>query len=587
MTDRVAELEAKVAELSEALRGLDARLVAVEHGTARAGAARRAAAADAAREAAAAASAPLGDVPSASSAVAFVGRTLLVLAGGFVLRALTDSGMLPPAVGVGLGLAYAGTWIAIADLAGRKGAGWSACFHGISATLIGFPLLFEATFRFRLLGPGAAAVMLGALTAVALGVAARRRLPGLAWLVSLAGVATAASLALAPLDGRATLPALYLVLLGGATLWLGYILDWRGPRWPIAFAADLVVAIVTLRAVAGGAVEGPGSAFVVQAALMLVYLASIATRTLLLGRSVVSFEVVQTAAALAVGLGGAAYVAARSGGGAGAFGIVSLAAGLAAYGVAFAFVERRQKGAANFTFYTSVAAVLVLAGTALVLPPDALALTWVAFGLVAAAFARRQKRQTLAVHAAVYGVAAAIASGLLAHAFETAFAAPSAAWTPATLPSVLVLAAFAATAWLAAGATPRSRPVERVPQLVAVAALACAAAGVVVGWLAPPLAGIGGDASAGTVATIRTAVWVAGALVLSWAGRRREWAEAGWLAYPALAAIALKILLEDLQRSRPATLFLAFALYGGALILVARGRHRARGGATPDAGADG
>jgi len=57
---------------------------------------------------------------------------------------------------------------------------------------------------------------------------------------------------------------------------------------------------------------------------------------------------------------------------------------------------------------------------------------------------------------------------------------------------------------------------------------------------------------------------------------REAWREAGWLVYPALAATGLKILLEDLPRGRPATLFLAFALYGAALIAVARARHRPR-----------
>jgi hypothetical protein len=37
-----------------------------------------------------------------------------------------------------------------------------------------------------------------------------------------------------------------------------------------------------------------------------------------------------------------------------------------------------------------------------------------------------------------------------------------------------------------------------------------------------------------------------------------------------LAAGGLKLLVEDLPRSRPATLFIALALYGGALIVAPR-----------------
>lgn len=576
MTDRVAELEAKVAELSTGLRDVERRLAALERGGARAPARRPAAG----EGPSAPGGPPLAAVPSAASTVTFVGRTLLVLAGAFVLRALTESGTLAAPLGVGLALAYAGTWIALADVAGKRGAKWSAGFHGASAAMIAFPLLFEATFRFRLLSPSGTALLLAGLTAVALAVAARRNLQGLAWLVSLAGAATAVSVALAPLEGRALLPTLYVVLLGIATLWLGYVLDWYALRWPIALAADFLVGVMALRAVSSTTAEGPGTASIAQAALLLLYLGSIAARTIFLGRKVIAFEVVQTALTIAVGLGGAGFVAARSGGGAGGFGIVSLAAGLAAYFVAFELVERRQKGPANFTFYTTVAIVLLLAGTALVLPEAALGITWAALGVVFAALARRRRRKTLAVHAAAYGVMAAIVSGALGHAFEASFASPAVAWTAASLPEVVVVVAAAATAWLCAGGPARRSWLERIPQLLLVAVVACGASGLVVGWLVPLLAGRPPGAAAGTVATVRTGVWVAGALWLTWLARRDPWVEAGWLTYPALAAIGLKILLEDLQRSRPATLFLAFALYGAALILVARGRRTREGPST-------
>jgi len=570
MADRVADLEAKVAELARTLADVEARLGRLERAPARAPARRPAPAA------APPGAAPAG-VPSPAAGFALVGRTLLVLAGAFVLRALTDAGTVPAPLGVALGLAYAGTWIALADRAGKKGALWSAGFHGATAAMIGFPLLFEATFRFRLLSPAAASALLAGLTAVALAVSVRRRMEGLAWLVSLAGVATAAAVALAPHTGRATFPALYVIALGIATLWLGYVLDWHGPRWPMAMAADALVAVVSLRAVAPDGGEGVGAAFLVQAVLMVAYLGSIGARTLLLGRRVVPFEVFQTAAALAAGLGGAAAVAARTGGGAElAFGLVAALTGVASYGAAFAFVERRHQGAMNFWFYGSVALVLVLAGTALLLSGPALPLAWGALAVVAAALSRRSGRLTLAMHGAAYAVAASLAAGLVSHAGEVSFASPEQAWEPAGLAGLLVLAATIATAWLAAGAA-RARVAERIPQLLLVAAAAAGAAGVAIGALVPLLAGTpGAGAAPGTVATIRTAVWVAGALLLTWLGRRAAWREAGWLVYPALAAIGLKILLEDLQRSRPATLFLAFALYGAALIVVSRVRTRPR-----------
>lgn len=579
MPERLEELEQRTAELSAGLREVERRLDALERG-ARAPAPRRASVPGAAVEAAGRPSASAGDVPSAASTVTFVGRTLLVLAGGFVLRALTDSEKLAAPLGVGLGLVYAGTWILLADLAGRRGAKWSAAFHGASAAMLGFPLVFEATFRLRLLTPSSAAVLLAGLTGVALVVAARRRLQGLAWLVSLAGTATAMSLALAPLEGRALLPTLYVVLLGIATLWLGYLLDWYALRWPIAIAADLLVAIMALRAVSSTAAEGPRIAAIAQAGLLLLYLGSVAIRTVGLGRKVIVFEGVQTALAIAVGLGGAGFVASSSGGGATIFGVVSLVAGAAAYLVAFEFVERRQKGPANFRFYTTVALVLVLAGSALVLSDGALGVSWAVLGVSFATFAYRRGRGTCASHAAAYCVAATWVSGSLGHALESGLASPAIAWTPATVFEVLAVLAAAAAAWLCSAGPVRRLWYERIPQLLLIAVLVFGASGLAVGWLVPILAGTPPAANAGTVATIRTAVWVIGALWLTWLARRDAWIEAGWLTYPALAAVGVKILLEDLQRSRPATLFLAFALYGAALILVARGR-RSHDGSTP------
>ena len=100
-----------------------------------------------------------------------------------------------------------------------------------------------------------------------------------------------------------------------------------------------------------------------QFALMAAYLGSTAIRTLGLRRSVVAFEMVQAAAVLVAGLGGAAFVTARAGLGAGALalGALSLCFGAAAYGIAFAFVQR-ERSPANFYFYTTAGAAFVLAG---------------------------------------------------------------------------------------------------------------------------------------------------------------------------------------------------------------------------------
>jgi hypothetical protein len=570
MSDRLSELEGRVAALGDALGRLETRLAVLERRPAKAAGPRRAAIAPAADVTAAQVA---GDFAAVSKHLALAGRTLLVLAGAFLLRAVTDSGAIPTWLGVALGCAYAGAWVALAHRDGPAKP-WSAAFHGVSAIVIGFPLLFEATTRFHLLSPEVATVVLTGFTGVALAMAALRRLQAIAWLVEIGGIVTALALMVA--TAHLASPVLYLGAVGVATLWLGYVLDWIYLRWPIAFVTDLAVVFITMRAVSPTSAEGPRMVLVVQVAVMALYLGSIALRTLLLNRSVVDFEVVQTAVLLGVGVGGASYVTTSSGMGAAAVGVITALFGAATYAVAFAFVERRRAGKANFYFYGAVALVFVLAGTALVLPDAALSVTWAVLAVITAALSRTLRRATLAVHACIYGVAASIQSHALDHAGTALVASPAIAWPRVSAVVPLVVAGLLAATWLTGrtGAAPVP-PQNRIPRCLLVASVALAAAGLLVGWLVPPLAGAPGPgASAGVTATIRTAVLVAGVLLLAWLGRREAWREAGWLAYPLLVVTGFKLVLEDIARSRPASLFLAFALYGAALILVPRLRRR-------------
>jgi hypothetical protein len=575
MSDRVAELEGKVAELAESLKEMERRVASLERGLATATARRvRVAAAAASAPATDAAAAMLRqDAASVGQTASFAGRTLLVLAGAFFLRALTDGGQLPTWLGVGLAFVYAGIWVALADRAAAKRHLASAGFHGAAAVAIGFPLLFEVTAKFKLVPTWISTILLSAFTAVALAVAARRRFQTLAWLVVLAAIPAAYALMLA--QGRVAPPLVFLVVLGVSTVWLGYLLDWHGLRWPPAIAADLAVLFLAVQAVRPGAPDGPVTAVLVQFALIAAYLGSTAVRTLGLRRSVVAFEAFQAGAVLLAGLGGAAFVTARAGMGAGAvaLGVLSLAFGAAAYAVAFAFVERARTPA-NFHFYTSAGAAFVLAGATFLLPADPRAVLWTALAVAAAVAARGTGRGTLAAHTALYAFAAALSSGMLVHAVESLFAAPDVAWTPATFASVVAALGGGAAAW-ALGSVPARAPLDHAPRLALHVVVATSVAGLLAGWVAPLVAGApGAGADAGVVATVRTVVLAAGALGLAALGRTEAFGEARWLAWPVLGITGLKLVLEDLPRSRPATLFLAFALYGGALILVPRLRRR-------------
>jgi hypothetical protein len=513
------------------------------------------------------------------------GYTLLALAGGFLLRSLTDSGRLPPAVGVALGFAYAGLFVALADRAGGKGKLTNAGFYAASATLIGFPLLYEATVRLQLLSVPVASTLLVAFSAGELAVAARRKMQGLGWIISFASVATAIGLMV--VTGRMVPPTLALLAIGGGLLWLGYLRDWYGPRWPVAIVLDVVYLVLAARSVAPSTAEGPGLVLVAQGLLVVVYLSSFAARTLFLGRDVVTFEAVQTAGVLLSGMGGAAFVAARSGVGTAGFFAASVVLGVAAYAVAFAFLEHRKQGRANFYFYSSVGLVFVLLGTGLFLPDWATALTWAALAAVVGTIARLTSRRTLTVHAVVLAVGAAAWADLLLNADRTLFTSAAVPWPPLPPAALLVLVFLAAATWSTALGPPRITIPERVTQFVITVVTALALAGAVSGFLAEWLGPPGPEANLGFIATSRTAILSGAGLLAAWLGRREAAWEVGWLAWPLLLVGGLKILMEDLSRGTPATLIVSFACYGAALIIVPRLRARRAGAAAPGAPAGG
>ena len=570
MDDRLLRVESAVQDLVQSIGHLERRLALME----------RAVAATGAADAEISASPALPDRPGPSdlptrpararddlvTMLSFIGRTFVALGGAYLLRALTDAGVVPLPLGTALGLAYAMAWLVMSHRAGAAHGRTSAAFHGLVATMIAFPLIWESVTRFQLLTPNAASLALALVTALTLASAVRQQSQVLAWIAVLAGLGTSLVLVAAT---RVVLPvAGFTIALGIATLWIGYSVDWVLLRWPAALVADLMVLALAARVASGSWPDPPARVIALQLLLLTGHLASVAARTLLRGRGVNLFEVLQTAAALALGFGGAVYVAQATGFGATALAAMNLLFGAGCYGVAFAFLARQQGLRTNFYFYTSLGLILVLVSMALLLTGATVALAWTALGVLTTWLALRTHRVTLNSHAAVYTLAAASASGLLAAATAALVGATDVPWPPVAL----VVLCGAAVCWT----IPMSRAagtsvVGRVPRLLITIVLVWSAGGWLIRVIAPALPGAMGRAlDAGVIATLRTSVLAVAALALAWAGRSERYRESAWLLYPLLAAGGVKLLVEDLPRSRPATLFIALALYGGALIVAPR-----------------
>ena len=499
--------------------------------------------------------------------IRLAGRTVLALAGGYLIRALTDAGTLSPTAGVAAGFAYALAFTFLSHRAGREGQRASADFHALAGALMVYPLLVESSVRLGWLAPRVALIGLVLAFAANHLVALTHRIRFMAWL----GTSLAAATGLVLLVATHDLLACVVTLLAVAAIVESA--TGRGLAPGVRFVAALALdgAVLVLVFVVGGAGELPegypplGAAPATLLALgpAALYVVSIALETLRRGNPVGVFEVIQAGAALVLGFVGGAQILRTHDTSGALLQAAAVVLGGLAYTIAFAFVERRSGQAANFYFYSTAGGLLTLAGCAWLLPEP----VWIFSGLAlcAAWLGGRYDRQTLRYHSVAYSLAGASTSGLLSLGIGHVLGLAG-----AVLPS--------ASAWLALGATLATFALlvpggqgaaarARIPQAVAAALLVIGLAAA----LAGTLAAVSGAVEPGPMlAAIRTGVLAVLSLAAAEAGRRFSLRELEWLVYPLLALGGLKLLMEDLPAGRAATLSASFLLYGTALTLAPR-----------------
>jgi hypothetical protein len=491
---------------------------------------------------------------------------------------MTDSAVLAPPVGLSVGFAYAMVWLFFADRGGGRRQVPSAFFHALAAAMIAYPLLVEAATRFKVLGGTASAIAVTGLTAAMLFVAGHQRLRAVAWITVVGAIATSAALLVQ--TGAVAPFACFLIAFGVATLWFGYALDWWGLRWPAAIAADVAVIGVTLRVLAPEQQDPPQVALLLQFLLLLAYVTSIAIRTLVRGRNVVPFEVAQTAAALVVGFGGALYLTQATGILPATIGLVSLVLGAASYGVAVVFLDRRKDNGTNVYYYTTLALVHVLAGFLLTLGEPSLGVVLAGLATLAAVLWSRFGRSFMLVHCVVYLIAAAIVSGTLGYSLRMLAASTDGPWTgPAGVMLVIVAAGALSVGFAATRRNATGDQLAGALRLVIMLVFFAAVSACVTGYVAPLVGSMpDGSVSRGVLATVTTVVLSAATLLVAWVGKQPRFREWTWLVYPLLVGTGLKMAGQDFKYSRPATLFIAMALFGTALIVAPRLRRAAGSG---------
>ena len=356
----------------------------------------------------------LAQVSDTTSILPVLGGALLGLAGAYLLRAIAESGALPPRAVFTLGTLYAVAWLLWAARAPieRRSA---TTLYSLTSVLILSPLLWESTLRFHMITTWEASVILMAYTLVGLAVSWRRDLLIVATITTLAGLITAGALLIATHD---VLPFTFVFLAIAAAVEVCACLNhWLGERWLAAAAANLSVLLATWlvtnpRGLPEVYAPIPARAlFAAQMALVAIYLSSVMVRTLLRGLTFTNFETGQCALAFVIGVGGALRLSAGGAHITPALGGFALVCGAACYAISFIVLERHGSHGRNFYTYSTFGMLLVLVGCRILLSDGATAVVWSALAIACIGAGGLWARLTLEIHGGIYLVLALALSG--------------------------------------------------------------------------------------------------------------------------------------------------------------------------------
>ena len=551
MEDRVAAIESRLAAVEQRLKMLEGAQPGV--------------------------STSVGEAPAPdlgegflSNASTLIGSVLLIFGGAYLLRAITDLQFVPTAFGIFLGATYALLWLFMAYRIGRnENQHTRALFYGASSIFLALPLLVEATTRFQLLSGRQGIVALAVFCALSLLVAVARDQRILSWLITAGGIVTAFVILKA---SHSAIPAAtFLIMLGLGSLWAVYKQQWVGTQWLGALGADAGVVVLAVLTTSEQWSVQPMTAFLLAVTLLITYLASFAIRTHIRGQNAGIFETVQ--AILSIGIVfGVASIASQAGQLVLAeLGVPSLLLSACAYGLAFAPETRGARGR-NFYFYSTIGLGLVVAGSALVMSPAIAAAVWSLMALAMAWFSGRYGRVSLSLQCTFLLLAAGVGSGILATGLEALAGDASTLWPPFVLWHLIIALTTVACLFIpVAQHSDRWGVWAGVPQLIVLALSVWEVGGLMVVYLAPILANVRGpEPDLAVLAALRTAVLSVSSVTLALSSRFKRWPEARWLVYPVLILVGVKLFLEDFPNGQPVTLFVALALVGSALLLVAK-----------------
>jgi hypothetical protein len=502
-----------------------------------------------------------------------LGRALVAIAGAYVLRALTDFGVMPRALGITVGVLYALMWLILATRRPPEARFAIAMMSSTSMLIIG-PLIWEACVRLMVISTWTSAAILIGFAFIALAFSWHNRGAIVPAVVLVSSTLIAATLLLAT-DDIFPFTVTLLVLAGGAEF--AACRDHAsGSRWISAAAADSAVLFCSwLLASDHGLPEGyvPTSvtaAFAVQLLLIAIYITMAFTQTFLRRRTLSFPEMSQVASALLIGIGGFAWVFGPNGVAMVALGVSSLIGGLVSYALSFALFEQSKW---NFRAWSSYGLVLMLAGTYLLL--SGFWILWCGCAVVCGYTAMSTRRPTLGLHGAVYLLLGSWVSGALSEPFSLLLGSGTVRgrW--------LVPLGVLAAATLSWAAIARSWPgdIARWRKQAAGFAISANIVWILSGFLMRALIAIWRFAAERSTEhiptdTLGTVVLTIFAVALAWIGMRWTTRELVWIAYGFMGLGAWKLVTRDFLNEHNFALVISLLFYGGALIFLPQVIHR-------------
>jgi len=469
MSENDAGLESRVERLEGAMEELSHRLEAIEGVSRETGVGSRTASIPVDSRL------PTHDSRDEAPLFSLAGTSILIFAGAYVIRALTENGVLPHVGGVIAGVFYAAFWIFIADRAAQAGRSRVALFHAATASAVAFPLVWETTVRFKFVSPAFGATVAAFMGLVLVGVAWRDRQQSIAWIGGIGSIAVALSIA-TPL---ALIPPLLAgSLVGAPTLFVAMDCKWVYVSWPAAILTNTLAVMAIGWPLLKGKLTNPGELVMALVAFAVLWLGAIVHRRIGHAEDPSLFDVCESVLLVFIGFGGAAFVSMTHHTGETLLGVFLLLLAVTAWVMALTGL-----GTVTSAFRVWAGALggvaFGLATLLLLRDVTSAALAWVVLGVAIGELTHRRRSVPLATQSVIWIVLAAIATQA---AIAPAAGALIVLWrveerfARGTMLAILAISAFSSVAYAVrpddqmAGALVRTVALAAIAAWVAIAA---------------------------------------------------------------------------------------------------------------------